>query len=208
MKKYLVFTVIAVLFAALPAQAQFKWGVKGGVNLSSVSLKLNDVAGDIDPTNFTGFQVGPIMEFTVPIIGIGMDAAILYSQTGFKLKYNDSGVLGNESTIKTGSLFVPVNLKYKLSLLNIVGAYAAIGPYAEFKIHDSLGDFEDDFKVKSFGAGLNFGLGVELFSKIQVGANYQLGLTEDYGSADTIGMLGQAFKGKNRVWSITAALLF
>jgi len=194
MKKYFVFTVIAVLFTALSAQAQLKWGLKAGVNLSSMSF--SNLEENINPSNFTGFQVGPMMEFTVPIIGVGMDAALLYSQTGFKL--------GGE-TFKNGSLLVPVNFKYKMSLLGIAGAFATVGPYADFKIHDDLGSFQETLKTKSFGAGLNFGIGAELLSKLQVGVNYQLGLTDNYGSTDAWDMITG---GKTRVWSITAAYFF
>jgi hypothetical protein len=67
----------------------------------------------------------------------------------------------------------------------------------------------DAYKAKSFGAGLNFGLGVELLGHLQVGANYKLGLTDDYGNADTMDMAMAAFKeGQQRVWTISAAYFF
>ena len=201
MKKYLVFTVIAALLAALPAQAQFKWGLKAGANLSGISTNEDFY---LNPKNYTGFQAGPIIEFTVPIIGIGMDAALLYSQTGFVV---------DEKTVRNGNLLLPLNLKYKLSLLDIVGAYLTAGPYVGLKLFGddkkfSINSIESTIKSESFGAGLNFGLGVELLGKLQVGANYQLGLTEDYKSFQDASLGGKIFGEKTRVWSITAAFFF
>ncbi len=202
MKKYLLLTVIAVLFVALPTQAGLKWGLKAGVNLSDISTDLDYYK---DTKNYTGFQVGPMMEFTVPIIGIGMDAALLYSQTGFK---------ANDETIKNGDLLLPVNLKYKLSLLNVIGAYATAGPYIGVKLYSddkfSVENISAQVESKSFKAGLNFGLGVELLGKLQIGANYQLGLTDDYSTLKIEDQLipNLDIDGKTQVWSITAAYFF
>ena len=207
MKKYLVFTVIAVLFMALPAQAQLKFGLKAGINLADVSF--SNLEGNLNPSNYTGFQVGPIMEFTVPIVGIGMDAALLYSQTGVNLNIKGiQDVADIKETAKSGSILVPVNLKYKFGLMGFIGAYATAGPYVSLKVSDSLGELKNKLETKSFGAGLNLGVGVELLSKLQVGANYQLGLTDNYEKSSAWQMAGNAFKGKNRVWSITAAYFF
>lgn len=203
MKKYLVFTVIAVLFMTLPTQAQLKFGVKAGVNLASVSF--SDLPSNADPSNYTGFQVGPIMEFTVPIVGIGMDAAILYSQAGVKIP-QITGLKDASDIVKNGNILVPVNFKYKYGLMGLGGVYATVGPYASFNVSNNL---VSDAKSKSFGAGLNFGAGVELLSRLQVGANYQLGLTDNYGASNNLQLLGSAITGgKSHIWSITAAFFF
>ncbi|MDR0230726.1 MAG: PorT family protein [Dysgonamonadaceae bacterium] len=204
MKKYLVFMVMAALLVALPSQAQLKWGLKAGVNLSSVSF--GDLESNLDPSNYTGFQVGPMVEFTVPIVGIGMDAALLYSQTGFATP--DYG------TIKNGDFLLPLNLKYKLNLMGLVGAYATTGPYAGINLfNDGKLDFGGavaSLESKSFKFGWNFGIGVELLSKLQVGVNYQLGITDDFSSLkfNVPGMAGEIGQSKPRVWSITAAVFF
>jgi len=198
MKKYLVFTVIAALFVALPTQAQFKLGVKAGVNLSDISTSEDFYKKS---ENYTGFQVGPMMEFTVPVVGIGLDAALLFSQTGFKV---------NGKTVENGNLLIPVNLKYKYGFLDIVGVYATAGPYIGFKLFGDKTEFGvgsgvEKIESESFGAGLNFGLGAELLGMLQVGANYQLGLTEDYKSYKPANVLTHE---KSSVWSITLAYFF
>ena len=83
MKKIISVLMVAVcLMMAAPAQAQFHLGVKGGLNLSKVSFSKSDLKGD----NKTGFFVGPMAEFTIPIVGVGADIAALYSQTDLAAK--------------------------------------------------------------------------------------------------------------------------
>lgn len=197
MKKNVIIILGLFLLTTFSAQAGIKFGVKAGVNLAKASFS-EDV---IKPDNFTGFQAGVITEFTLPIIGLGMDAALLYSQDGVKLK--DFGI--NE--LKTNNLLIPVNLKYKISLVDLIGVYATAGPYASIRLSDNI---PDQVKNKSFGAGLNFGFGVELLSHLQVGANYQLGLTDNYSGINynNNGVTVNDAKAKTRVWSITAAYFF
>lgn len=198
MKKYVLVAVVAVLgIIALPANAQVRFGIKGGANISKVSINKEVLNSD----NVTGFNVGPMMEFTVPIVGVGMDAAILYSQRGVE-------TLGE--SMKTSYIDVPVNLKWKFGI-PLVKAYLAAGPYASFRIGgDKFWEIPhqvgNQLKAKNFGAGLNFGAGVEVFNHLQVGFNYNLGLTNDY-QALTAKDVFEA-DGKSRGWSITAAILF
>ena len=102
-KKFLVACVALFALMAIPAQAQLKFGVKGGLNISKVHFD-REVVGD---GNVTGFNVGPMIEFKIPIIGLGFDAALLYSQKGFEV--------ANES-MRTDYLDIPVNLKWKIGI--------------------------------------------------------------------------------------------
>ncbi|MEG1545185.1 MAG: porin family protein, partial [Tannerellaceae bacterium] len=181
---------------AVPAKAQIKFGIKGGVNISSVHFSKEVFNAD----NVTGFQVGPMLEVMVPIAGLGVDAAVLYSQKGL-------GV-GSE-TVKTDYIDVPVNLKWKFGL-PILKVYVAAGPYVGFRVGGSK--FWDlpkqiggQLETKSFSAGLNFGAGVEVVKHLQVGINYGLGLTDNY----SLNLVKEIITGgKNRGFSVTAAILF
>ena len=100
-------------------------------------------------------------------------------------------------------------MKWKFGL-PIVKAYLAAGPYIGFRVGgdkfwDIPGSVADQVKAKNFSAGFNFGAGVELISHLQVGFNYGLGLTDNY-SIEKVNLSDGA--GKNRGWSITAAILF
>ena len=66
----------ALLFAA-PAQAQFSWGIKGGVNLGGNDLtKMANKESALDMSNYSGFFIGPKAEIRIPIIGIGVEASV------------------------------------------------------------------------------------------------------------------------------------
>lgn len=50
------------------------------MNISSVHFNSDVLKAD----NVTGFQVGPMIETTLPLVGVGIDAAVLYSQKGLE----------------------------------------------------------------------------------------------------------------------------
>ena len=77
MKKILTVVVLfAALMTAVPAKAEVKFGLKGGLNLTSMSLDANAIS----KSNQAGFFIGPTVKFTLPIVGLGFDASALYDQ--------------------------------------------------------------------------------------------------------------------------------
>ena len=83
MKKIVGLILLAVMvLIAVPAKSQIKFGIKGGLNISSVHFNKDLVGKD----NVTGFNIGPMVEVMAPIMGVGFDAAILYSQKGIGVK--------------------------------------------------------------------------------------------------------------------------
>ncbi len=197
MKRVKWIMVVASLFIVSAAQAQFRFGVKGGVNIASVKFN-QDV---IDSENITGFHIGPMVELMVPVFGIGFDAAVVYSQKGFEM---------NNKGYRNSYVDIPVNLKYKI-MLPLVKPYLAAGPYASFrvsgdKITDIPGKVTDQLKAKSFAAGLNFSAGAEVFDIVQVGLTYSLGLTDNYETFDKKNP--NSYKGKPHTWMISAAVFF
>lgn len=61
---------------AMPAQAQLKWGVKGGLNVSKVTFD-----SDLLKSDMAGFFIRPIAEFAIPVVGLGRQL-IVFSQKG------------------------------------------------------------------------------------------------------------------------------
>lgn len=191
MKKIIGVLMIAVCIGmAIPAQAQINFGVKGGLNLSKASL--SDVPGNFKKDNFTGFFIGPMAELNIPIVGLGVDASLLFAQRGIKVSE-----AGDEITIKQNGIDIPVNLKYNIGLGSLVGIYLAAGP-----------DFYFDFEKKSgidkkkAEVGINVGAGVKLLNHLQVGANYNIPL------GDTADIKGTEGSYKTKTWQVSVAYIF
>ena len=182
MKKLIgILAATLMIVFAMPAQAQLKMGLKGGLNLSKLSFSSSDLKGD----NQTGFFVGPTAEFTVPLIGIGFDISALYSQKS----------LDDDASLK--SVEIPVNLKWTYGLGSILGVFVAVGPQFGFNIgHKSYGYYDLKENYTSF----NVGAGVKLIKHLQIGANYNFCLG-NIGTYD-----GE--KVKTNTWQISLAYMF
>ena len=168
MKKVLSVLMVAVaLMVAAPAQAQLvKFGVKGGLNLTEIDMK---GGADWWEENTTGFFIGPMMEVTIPVIGLGVEAAVMYSQRG-------------DHATKQQGIEVPLNLKYTIGLGSMLGIYVAAGPDFYFNFKD-FGDFVNGGATpqkKSTQVAINVGAGVKLLRKLQIGANYQIPVSNAY----------------------------
>lgn len=194
--KKIAFILLFFSLIVVSAHSQVRLGVRGGVNISGVS---GDNIDEFVDNNFTGFHVGPTIEWTIGGL-FGIEGAVLYSEKGIKFK--------DRGDNKNGYIDVPVSLKYKLGAFPVVKPFIDAGPYISFKVSgdDNFDGFKDgienQWKAKSFGAGLNFGAGVELFSFLQIKANYGLGLTENYKASDG------NYSVKSRTWSASAAVYF
>lgn len=196
MKKIFGALLIAVCIGmAMPAQAQIHFGVKGGVNLSKASL--SNVGDNFKKDNFTGFFIGPMAEFNIPIVGLGVDASLLFAQRGVKVSSGN-----DEYTIKQNGLDIPVNLKYNIGLGSLLGIYIAAGPdfYFDFAGNKTIEGAKTDKKKAE--VGINVGAGVKLMNHLQVGANYNIPLS------DTAKFEGTDASYKTKTWQVSVAYIF
>lgn len=196
MKKMISVLMVAVcLMMAAPAQAQLHFGVKGGLNISKLSFSKDALKGD----NKTGFFVGPMAEFTVPIIGVGADIAALYSQS-------DLGTDGYRS-LKLKTFAIPVNLKWSFGFGSMLGAYIAAGPQFDFNIGNKT--WSNELSLKKSTTSFNVGAGLKLIRHLQLGVNYNFALsktgTYEYGGS---GDGPHSFNMKNNTWQVSLAYLF
>lgn len=182
MKKniYIAAFVAALLFA-IPAQAQFCWGVKGGVNLGNNDLTvLKDKGRVLSMDSYTGFFVGPKAEVCIPAIGLGCELAAFYAQQGMELPSN--------KTFKQNSFQIPFNIKYSFGLGNRANIFIAAGPEFGFNVgetsmlvknlwNDENGNIQgsiSEYTVEKSTLSINVGLGFTLFKHFQMGINYNM----------------------------------
>ena len=175
MKKIFSVLMVAVaLMMAAPAQAQLiKFGVMGGLNMSKI---------DWGKENSTGFFIGPMAEITLPIIGLGIDGALMYSQKT-NLSYEYAGNDVSSVDLKEQGIEIPINLKYSFGLGSLLGVYLAAGPdfFYNFKDIDATA-----FKAKKSQVAINLGAGVKLLKKLQVGITYQIPMGDSFEWKDAV----------------------
>lgn len=194
MKKLLsTLMVIACLALAIPAQAQIKFGVKAGLNVSKLHLSKETLSSD----NRAGFFVGPTAEFTLPLLGLGIDGSVLYNQFG---------VDSEKGTSTKKSIEIPINLRWTVGFSSLVGAYVAVGPQFGFNVGDRWFDEVCEFKKNT--TSFNVGAGLKLLGHLQVGATYNFALKDngkihddDIEDLATIGF-------KQNTWQVSVAYLF
>lgn len=184
MKKITCMVMMAIaLFVAIPAQAQFSWGIKGGLNLASndfSDLKGMNKEQIMSTDSYTGFFIGPKAELRVPILGFGLEAAALYSQKGMSL--------GDNETFKQNSFLIPLNVKYAFGLGNFANIFIAAGPEFGFNMGETSkvvsnlivgadGETSGDIKayvLEKSTLSINVGVGATLLNHLQVALNYNV----------------------------------
>ena len=182
--------VILCLFMAVPSQAQIKFGLKGGLDISKLDTKVSG--------NTTGFFVGPMLDVTLPIIGLGFDVAALYSQSGIDVN--------NKSSEKLKSVEIPVNLKWTLGLGSTFGVFIAAGPQFGFSINDGWKQLMEESN-KSF-VSVNVGAGLKLLRHLQVGVNYNIGASK-LGDMIVDSSEGKLLSGiRKNSWQVSLAYMF
>ena len=170
------------LLSFIPASAQFSWGLRGGLNLVNNDITSVSKETALDKDSYTGFFFGPMAELQIPIIGIGIDGSLLYSQKGMNLP--------NDSVMKNQSISIPVSLKYSLGLGNFASVFVAAGPQFDYKLGDlstmiktykANGDFDEakEYVMNQYSWSVNIGAGVKLINHLQAAVNYNIPLSQE-----------------------------
>ena len=201
MKHYLsVIIVLVGLLVSMPAKAQrfLQFGLKGGVNVASLSFSGDMMKG----SNRTGFFVGPMAELTIPVIGIGLEVSALYNQVGAEADFYVDERTNIDQTLKT--IEIPVNLKWTFGAGKTLGAYLLAGPQFGFNV--GHGSFTESFRLKDRYTTFNVGAGVKLVQHLQVGVNYNFGLGSL--SKATVENYDGVIKMKKNGWQVSLAYMF
>ncbi len=204
MKSYkkIILTLIVALCGMGVANAQFRFGVKAGLNMNS--LHINNLEDNFNKDNHCGYTLGVMTEFQVPIIGLAFDLSAMYTRMNSDLDAKapeDENVSYNKNFLE-----IPLNLKYKIGLPlvgSIITPYVFTGPSFAIKLDkNSL----DAIKTKTCQVAWNVGLGVELVKHLQISGSYGFGMNN---VAKFTGLVNtETVKVKNNYWTVTAAWLF
>jgi hypothetical protein len=206
--KKIVSLVLLLTAMTLSLQAQgVKFGLKGGLNISKMSLNKDVIKSD----NQTGFYVGPTVKISLPL-SFGLDIAALYDQRSADVETGTSAPSGSSQTtpatgtekITQKTLNIPVNLRYNIGLGGSAGIYLAAGPQFGFPVGDKVYNTKvGEYRLKDANLSINFGAGVYLLKHLEIGFTYNLaagksGEFSGWNDVDT----------HNNAWQIGAAIYF
>lgn len=192
MKKIILSAIAILAFSFMNAQ-QTRFGVKGGLNLTSFA------GGNYyDAKSLVGFQVGGFAEIKI-IERLAIQPEVLFSTQGAKI---DGGSFGDFDS-KLNYINIPVLAKFYITKQFTVEAGPQIGFLVSAKTDGN--DAKDNFK--SVDTGFNFGAGYNFTENVSVNLRYTVGLANiaDY-NTDTA---QQYFDSpKNSVLALTLAYKF
>jgi hypothetical protein len=209
MRKLQVFLLVAVaiLFTA-PASAQVKLGIKGGID--ATSLKLNESV--FDESNRVGFYVGPTLKFTLPLVGLGVDASALYDQRSANVENSSDG---SKTSLDQKQIAIPINLRYSVGLGSLANFFVFAGPQFGFNVGGDKKISDYDWKWKDSNFSVNLGVGITLVNHLQLNANYNIacGKTGDAtwnSASETVSksVTNKNFHARYNAWQIGLAYYF
>ena len=209
--KKIMMILLATVALSMPSQAQVKFGLKGGLNLTNMTFSESGVKDAVK--NKAGFFVGPTIKFTLPVVGLSLDASALYDQRSAKTSYTKENGVVEENTIKTQSIQIPVNVRYGVGLGSIVNLFAFAGPQFGFNVgdkHQSIVKDAAEWTLRSSNISANFGIGATVLDHLQVTVNYNIPLGKT-GEIEPIGAFKEAWKsttGRANAWQISAGYFF
>ncbi len=203
-KNRFLMLAIIVAFSTITttSYSQIRLGLRGEVGLNKASFSNPKEAIDVE--NLNSFKLGPTVEVMLPAMNFGVEASVLYNNDRMNVNYDNSNT---PVEITNHYVDIPVNLKYKFGMILPVKIYAAAGPYARIHVAGDdikFNDVIEDAKAKAFEAGINLGLGVEVFSRLAVGVNYGMQLTDNYSTDKPT--WNDALNNKKNTWSIQATV--
>jgi hypothetical protein len=205
--------IVSVLFAVvcvglvMPAQAQIQFGVKGGLSLTGApSTSMDENLANVGSA--TGFFFGPMVDVNIPVVGLGVDGALMYAQKGNTF---------NGAYVTQRGLELPVNLKYSFGLGSLASVFATAGPSLFFNWNNGVKALaSSDILNKDVSAigdykplelSFNVGVGVKALRHLQIGVNYNIPVTN---SAVIKGLGSNISESsfKTRTWQASVAYMF
>ena len=191
-----LFVLLSILFFSSPLRAQFRYGAKAGMNISTLHFNKDIVSPDV----LAGYSFGITSEWMSQRKNIGVELSALLSQRGITYHSN---------RYTTNYIDLPLNFKWRYRFL-IGDIFLTAGPYVAFSIGEKQWD-----KISANGSplatakemdfGVNVGVGMLLMNHFQVGMGYGYGLLDSYEVKRTSGLKSYA---QNRYFTVNIGYLF
>ena len=153
------------------AEAKVRFGVMGGFQLAE--MQFNSDA--FDKTNRMGWFAGPMLKFTLPVTGMGIDVAALYDQRDLEV---DDNVFKQKSVIVQGSA------RFSAGLGEMLALFLHVGPQFSFNVGDDVVTWQTvDNTLKQFSLqetmlSLNMGVGLTFARHFEASVRYNVPISK------------------------------
>ena len=210
MKKVFLLLIVISLFAT--ANAQIKFGVKGGI--SSSTIKMDDiitVTQGVEEYSLEGIKTASVgfhagLMTRVTFFGVFIQPELYFSSTGGKVEVTD--LITQDVSIKTmefKKLDIPVLVGFKFGPARVnAGPVASIIIYSKADLIDEAG-YEEKFKGASFG--YQAGVGLDLLKTISLDIRYEGNLSK-LGDGVNIGGNDFEFDSRNPQFIFSLGIFF
>ncbi|MBQ9357743.1 MAG: outer membrane beta-barrel protein [Prevotella sp.] len=165
----LSFFIFSLSFS--PAEAQVRFGVKGGFQLASMEFS----SDALDKTNRVGYCVGPVLKIGLPISGVSIETSVLYDRRDLKIQ---------DETFKQQSLLLQGDFSCGAGIGDFLGIFVKLGPQFSFNVGDDLlhwaterGD-ENHFSLQETMLSLNLGAGITFASHFEGAITYNVPISK------------------------------
>jgi hypothetical protein len=209
MKKCLFFSLVLIMFTTA-AEAQIKFGIKGGV--SSSNIKVDDMvkvtAGTeeykLETSNATvGFHFGVFTR--VKFFNVFVQPELLFASSGGEIKITDINGVSTIREQKFNRIQIPVMVGAKFGPARIEA-----GPVANFMLSSKSDLFDtqsysEDFKKATIG--YQAGVGIDILKTLTVDLRYEGSLSK-VASGVKIGGTNFPFDERNPQWVLSLGLFF
>ena len=182
MKKiFFALTLALAMITATSSLAETRWGVTAGVNYNTIHFKQTDL---FSSKAQLGGDAGVMGQLLSPGGTFGFDISLLYSMRNGTLNLGEQKVWASQGLGEENCMLhyvdIPIHLKYRFNKLNgvenTVTPLVFAGPVISFLAgHNKLAD---QLKYVKVSTSLQFGLGCELFNKVEIKAGYRFGIGE------------------------------
>lgn len=198
----LVFLVLSVF----PSSAQIKFGIKGGLDVTHMSLSRKV----FDNENQLGFYIGPTVKLTLLDTGFGLDAAALYDQRSadIDLNYGSEQITRNEFAVNQKQIAVPINIRYAIGIGDAANVFFFAGPQFGFNVGSNKDEINWKWRDSNFS--FNLGAGFTVLSHLQLNVNYNIvcGKTGELKASERVRDVDGNVRSRYNAWQIGMAYYF
>lgn len=192
----LAFYLLALMVTALPATAQVRFGIRAGVTLGELRFDRDVINSD----NRAGYTGGLLLDFNVPVVGIGLEASAMYTYRNNRL--TDGGLVFRRHYID-----IPVYARYRLAIPAVeryFAPYIFTGPNFSVLFSENAPATYNNSKTY---LSWDVGGGMDLFHHLRLSAAYGIGISKamEYINSE---YNGDKVHGKDSYWTVSAAWLF